>query len=66
MCVPFGDIKGYWITSIVFFGGIAVIAIIDKLMPAQENPHEIGNRNDSTWYALGHICDPSLKDISMQ
>jgi zinc transporter, ZIP family len=45
--VPFGDTKGYWITSIAFFSGIAVIAIIDKLIPAYENPHEIGNINET-------------------
>src|SRR5690606_12250451 len=28
-------------TVISFFGGIAFIAIIDKLIPSAENPHEI-------------------------
>jgi zinc transporter, ZIP family len=30
-----------WITYISFFTGILVIAIIDKLLPSIENPHEI-------------------------
>lgn len=33
--------SGNWITVISFFGGIAFIAIIDKLIPEFENPHEI-------------------------
>jgi ZIP family zinc transporter len=31
---------GYWITVAAFFAGIAIIAIIDKLVPSFENPHE--------------------------
>lgn len=31
---------GYWITTISFFGGMALIAIIDKFVPSFENPHE--------------------------
>ncbi len=30
-----------WITVAAFFGGILLIAIIDKLVPSFENPHEI-------------------------
>nr|WP_319474506.1 zinc transporter ZupT [uncultured Sphaerochaeta sp.] len=47
LLLPFGETKGYWITSIAFFGGIAVIAVIDKLIPSYENPHEIGNINET-------------------
>lgn len=32
---------GNWYTVLAFFGGIAFIAIIDKLIPSFENPHEI-------------------------
>ncbi len=32
---------GGWAAAAAFFGGIALIAIIDKLIPAQENPHEL-------------------------
>ncbi|HPF93582.1 MAG TPA: zinc transporter ZupT [Tenuifilaceae bacterium] len=32
---------GSWLTVGSFFGGIALIAIIDKLIPSVENPHEI-------------------------
>lgn len=46
LSILFGDTKGYWITTIAFFGGIALIAVIDKLIPSYENPHEIGNINE--------------------
>jgi ZIP family zinc transporter len=35
-----GRVTGYWITVLAFFGGIVFIAIIDKLVPSFENPHE--------------------------
>jgi zinc transporter, ZIP family len=40
-----GEREGYLVTVISFFAGIAVIAIIDKMIPSYENPHEIGNIN---------------------
>ena len=40
-----GERSGYWLTTAAFFGGILVIAIIDKLIPSYENPHEIHRQN---------------------
>lgn len=37
----YGIVQGSWITVLAFFGGIVLIAIIDKLIPSFENPHEI-------------------------
>lgn len=42
----YGPTKGYWITTIAFFGGIAVIALIDMLIPDANNPHEIKDVGD--------------------
>lgn len=39
----YGDKPGYWFTVIAFFGGIALIGLIDKLVPSYENPHEWQN-----------------------
>lgn len=36
-----GDEAGYIMTTIAFFGGIALIMLIDKLVPHHENPHEL-------------------------
>jgi len=43
LVISFGSKPGYWFTVISFFAGIAVIAIIDRLIPSFENPHEIKN-----------------------
>ena len=36
-----GEVGGNWLTVAGFFGGMLVIAIIDKLVPAADNPHEM-------------------------
>lgn len=43
LSLAFGDKQGHLLTVIAFFAGIALIAIIDKLIPSYENPHEIKN-----------------------
>ena len=58
---------GSWITVASFFGGMAVIALIDKFIPELENPHEVmlvedaesgrkrkGNDAHGTLYSLSH------------
>jgi ZIP family zinc transporter len=37
----FGEFTGYLYTIISFFGGMLLIALIDKFIPTFENPHEI-------------------------
>lgn len=41
-----GDIKGYWLTVIGFFGGMVFIALIDKFIPTKTNPHEVKTVED--------------------
>ncbi len=36
-----GEVQGYWITVLAFFGGILFTALIDKMIPSYENPHEM-------------------------
>lgn len=36
-----GEHSGAWITAAAFFSGFLLIAIIDKLVPSFENPHEM-------------------------
>lgn len=35
-----GQTVGSWATAAAFFGGMLAIAVIDRLIPSQENPHE--------------------------
>ncbi|MEA3479106.1 MAG: zinc transporter ZupT [Bacteroidota bacterium] len=41
LVIEFGDSGGFWVTTIAFFGGLFLIAIIDRMIPSHENPHEI-------------------------
>lgn len=44
--IVYGPSKGYLVTTLAFFGGIALIALIDKFVPSFENPHEIRDVSD--------------------
>ncbi|MFW6081355.1 MAG: zinc transporter ZupT [Desulfosalsimonas sp.] len=41
-----GDSRGYQATTLAFFAGILLIAVIDRLVPSFENPHEVRNVED--------------------
>ncbi|QGH33837.1 zinc transporter ZupT [Gracilibacillus salitolerans] len=41
-----GDTKGAWLTVIGFFAGMVLIALIDKFIPKQGNPHELKKVED--------------------
>jgi len=41
-----GPSQGYLLTTLGFFGGILLIAMIDKLVPGFENPHEVRGVED--------------------
>lgn len=56
-----GETAGYWYTTIAFFGGIALIAFIDKLVPSFENPHE-----PKTVPASGSGADESIASRSAE
>lgn len=43
-----GPSLGYLYTTLAFFGGIAIIALIDQLVPSFENPHEIRDSSEMT------------------
>lgn len=41
-----GYVMGSWVTVASFFGGILLIALIDKMVPKLENPHEARSIED--------------------
>jgi zinc transporter, ZIP family len=43
LAIVYGEKTGYLWTTVAFFVGIALIAIIDRLVPDAENSHEIRN-----------------------
>ncbi len=44
--VVYGSTWGYWVTTLAFFAGIAIIGLIDKFVPKFENPHEVRDVKD--------------------
>ncbi len=46
--IIYGAPKGYWVTVIAFFAGVFLIALIDKIIPSKDNPHEICEIEDMT------------------
>ncbi len=42
----FGDPMGHWVNALSFFGGMALIGVIDALIPHAENPHEIHSETE--------------------
>lgn len=47
LIVELGTRPGSWATVAAFFGGMLVIALIDKLIPSEENPHEVKLMEDT-------------------
>lgn len=41
-----GDKTGYWLTLAGFFGGMLLIALIDRFIPKSNNPHEVKSVED--------------------
>jgi len=42
----YGEPWGHWVNAGSFFAGIALIGVIDKLVPSAENPHEQHSREE--------------------
>lgn len=53
----FGHISGNWLTVGGFFSGILLIALIDKMVPSYENPHEMHRLEEMD-------AEPKSKDMN--
>lgn len=58
----YGSPKGYWATTIAFFTGIAIIALIDKFVPSPENPHNMQSEEE---VAEQKVNDPALLRLGL-
>ena len=56
----YGESAGYLYTTISFFAGIALIAIIDNFVPTAENPHEIKNVDELNGHTI-HAKDELMR-----
>lgn len=50
-----GTRPGSWTTVAAFFGGMLVIAVIDKLIPEEENPHEVKSMEEEETTNAGRL-----------
>jgi ZIP family zinc transporter len=50
----YGNARGSWVVVAAFFAGMAVIAVIDKLVPSAENPHEAHSVEEMSLGATAH------------
>lgn len=51
----FGETEAHWINAGSFFGGMLLIGLIDNLIPAAENPHEVHSEQETL-----PLRDPSV------
>ncbi len=59
LAADLGARTGGWVTIVAFFGGIFVAALIDRLVPCVENPHEMHTLEDMSEGAL-HVHHDKL------
>jgi ZIP family zinc transporter len=65
----YGDYWGQWINVACFFGGIALIGLIDTLVPDAENPHEIhaaeeiAPLHDPSAPLPDFVCGPAVSEV---
>jgi zinc transporter, ZIP family len=59
-----GNVTGNWLTVVGFFGGMLLIAMIDKFIPKQGNPHELKKVEDMNSTGLG-TKQPDLLKMGM-
>lgn len=65
LVVALGEKTGAWVTVASFFAGMFLIAIIDKIIPSNENPHEVKKVECFINEAGREVCAiPSFKDKS--
>ncbi len=50
----YGDYWGHWVNAASFFGGMFFIGLVDNLIPAGENPHEVHSEKE-----IRPLHDPS-------
>lgn len=57
----YGDPLGHWMNVLSFFGGMALIGLIDALIPHAENPHEIHSEYERAPLSNPNAPIPSIE-----
>lgn len=61
----FGTTQGNWYCVLSFFGGMLLIAIIDKFVPSYENPHEFPEEEPKIQTELQRLKDAHLLRVGL-
>ena len=61
----YGITRGNWYCVMSFFGGILLIAIIDKFVPSYENPHEFPDEEVKIQAELKRLKDAQLLRVGL-
>jgi ZIP family zinc transporter len=61
----YGVTRGNWFCVLSFFGGISLIAIIDKFVPNYENPHEFPEEEPKLQQQLKKLKDAHLLRVGL-
>ncbi len=56
----YGETTGQWINVASFFAGIALIALIDNLIPAADNPHETHTEEETACLQMHPVAPPDF------
>ena len=64
LAAEWGDKTGSWAAVLAFFGGMFLIALIDKLIPAPENPHEQHDVEEVDAYGPDRPRKRQARDVS--
>lgn len=59
-----GDTPGAWGTAAAFFAGMALIAVIDRCIPAAENPHEAHTVEEMSLSPAEHAAKHHGQDMA--
>lgn len=59
----YGNYLGHWINAASFFGGMLLIGLIDNLIPAAENPHEIHSEIETMPLHNPAVTLPNFKSV---
>lgn len=47
LIIRYGDYWGHWVNAASFFGGMLLIGVVDNIIPAVGNPHEIHSEEET-------------------
>ncbi|MBN1833953.1 MAG: zinc transporter ZupT [Deltaproteobacteria bacterium] len=60
----FGETGAHWINAGSFFGGMLLIGLIDNLIPAEENPHEVHSEQETLPLHTPSVPVPDFEALS--